>query len=510
MHPAYDKFLPQQKFDFIIEAASVLDGTGSAAFDADVGVIGDKITAIGDLSTVHAVRRMNAKGLCLAPGFIDCHSHDDCAVLKTPDMLPKVSQGVTTVVNGNCGLSLAPLSAARAAQLPKPLAAPLSLFSQDDAYIYPSMAAYRRAFEAAPAAVNIAQLIGHGTLRATFVADMNRPASSAEIASMIAAIEAAMDDGCLGLSAGLAYRSSSAATTAEMIALARIVAARRGIFTLHLRDEGVGVVKSVTEAIRIANESGVATVLSHHKCVGKSAWGLTQQTLAQITQARAENPTMVMELDCYPYIASSTVLMIERAASATRTMLTHSVPFPQMAGRDLNEIAREWALTLAETISRLSPAGAVYFNLDEDDLLRVLKFPDAMIASDGLASPMQNQARPHPRLWGTFPRVLGHYVRERGVLSLAEAVHRMTGVPARVFGLSHRGVIRVGAFADLTLFNPASVIDRATFDSPCEAAHGIECVWVNGRIVWRGAASGNDPLISPRPGRWLTRSSSNP
>ena len=390
------------------------------------------------------------------------------------------------------------------------------------------MAAYREAFDAAAALVNVAQLIGHGTLRATFVDDITRPANEHELTQMCAAIEEAMDAGCLGLSAGLAYRSSSAATTAEMVVLARIVAARKGVFTIHLRDEGADIINSVAEAIQIASETSVATVLSHHKCVGKNAWGLTRQTLAEITAARANEPSLTLELDCYPYTASSTVLMKERAASATRTELTHSAPFPQLAGRALDDIAREWGMPTDDVIARLSPAGAVYFNLDEADLLRVLKFPGSMIGSDGLLAPPQADGahkqtdtqthmqtntqlhtRPHPRLWGTFPRVLGHYVRERGVLTLADAVHRMTGAPARVFGLRNRGAISVGAFADLVLFDADKVIDCATFESPTAVATGIECVWVNGHAVWDGIKCCLNTHAATRPGRWLARSENN-
>lgn len=498
-------------FDFIIEGASVLDGSGAAAITVDVGVVRDRIAAINHLAGAYARHRIDARGLTLAPGFIDCHSHDDCAVLDTPDMLPKISQGVTTVVNGNCGLSLAPLAADRAAKLSTPLPAPLSLFSEK-AFSYRTMADYREAIDRAAASVNVAQLIGHGTLRAAFVEDIARPANEHELNEMCEAIKEAMDAGCLGLSAGLAYRSSSAATTAEMIVLARTVAARKGIVTIHLRDEGAAIVNSVAEAIQIAREAGVASVLSHHKCVGKNAWGLTRQTLAEITAARAADASLILELDCYPYTASSTVLMKERAASATRTVLTYSQPFPQMAGRALDDIAREWGMPVDDAIAQLSPAGAVYFNLDEEDLLRVLKFPGSMIGSDGLLAPPQTSgtnARPHPRLWGTFPRVLGHYVRERGALTLADAVHRMTGAPARVFGLTNRGAVSVGAFADLVLFDADEVIDRATFESPTEVATGIECVWVNGQAVWDGTKRPLETRGSTRPGRWLVRSGNN-
>ena len=214
MHHASTRTKQSIHFDFIIEGGSVLDGSGADAITADVGVIGDRIVAVDNLAGADALCRIDARGLTLAPGFIDCHSHDDCAVLDTPEMLPKISQGVTTVVNGNCGLSLAPLATDHVAKLSKPLPAPLSLFSEN-AFSYKTMAAYRGAIDTATASVNVAQLIGHGTLRATFVDDITRPANEHELTQMCAAIEEAMDAGCLGLSAGLAYRSSSAATTAE-------------------------------------------------------------------------------------------------------------------------------------------------------------------------------------------------------------------------------------------------------------------------------------------------------
>ncbi len=514
MLQAHNKLAKNNPLDLLIAGATIIDGTGAAGYIADVGISNSRIVEIDDLREFQATQRIDASGLTLAPGFIDCHSHDDCAVLDAPEMLAKISQGVTTVINGNCGLSLAPLSTERVAQLAKPLAAPLSLFSQENAYIYPSMAAYRQAFEANPPMVNVAQLVGHATLRAAIMQNLDVPASANELAQMAAAISSAIAAGCLGLSAGLAYKSSAAADTDEMIALARTVAAHNGIFTVHLRCEGSRIVESVAEAIRIALESKVAIVLSHHKCVGKSAWGLTEQTLTAIAAARDANPELTLSIDCYPYTASSTVLMEERVINATKTILTHSLPCPEMAGRNFADITREWGLSIEATIAKLAPAGAVYFNLHEDDLLRVLKFADVMIGSDGLSAPVSidgsaDTTQPHPRLWGAFPRVLGHYVRERGVLSLQEAVHRMTGVPARTFGLADRGEICLGAYADLVLFDANTILDRATYSFPTQPSQGIAGVWVNGSKVWNGTALCKDHENDKRPGRWLTRSTTN-
>ncbi|MEP7156628.1 MAG: D-aminoacylase [Betaproteobacteria bacterium] len=502
------------QLDLLITGGRVIDGTGRPAFDADIGVAGDRIVAIsmrGDapLPMSSATRCIDAIGLTVAPGFIDCHSHDDLAVLDGPDMTSKVSQGVTTVINGNCGVSLAPLhlplnGACNGASLPSPLSLFPASGPRGGAFRFPDLRAYRTAFEAAPAAVNVAQLIGHGTLRVGAMTDVAREATDAEIAAMKAKIRESMEAGAIGLSAGLAYDSARCAATGELVELARAVADCGGLLTMHLRDEGQRVVESVAEAIHIGREAGLPIVLSHHKCVGRDAWGLTLSTLRLIAAARLTNE---VGLDLYPYTATSTVLMMDRVESAERVVVTHSIPHPACAGCELADIASDWKLSIAATIERLSPAGAVYFNLHEDDLRRVLAFPGAMIGSDGLTPPTA-RAMPHPRLFGTFPRVLGHYSRELGLLSLEQAVHRMTGVPATVFGLPDRGVIRVGAHADITIFDAGTIIDRATFDDPTRLSAGIAAVFVNGRQTWAAPAPRAPPFsfgTSHRPGRWLQR-----
>jgi N-acyl-D-amino-acid deacylase len=513
--PSSPQSFPVRRLDLIIRDGRVIDGTGSPPFAADIGIAGDRIVAIampgatpmrGDGNT----RCIDATGLIVAPGFIDCHSHDDLAVFDSPGMAAKVSQGVTTVINGNCGVSLAPLRVPASLEgIEGSLPSPLSLFPtgrpHGSAFRFPDMAAYRAAFETAPASVNVAQLVGHGTLRVGAMDDVNRAATGAEIAAMKLKIRDSMATGAIGLSVGLAYESGRCASTSEVIELGREVAECGGLLTLHLRDEGIRVAESVAEAIQIGREAGVPIVLSHHKCVGRGAWGSTKTTLKMIADARH---TADVTLDVYPYTATSTVLMIERVDSAERVVITHSLPYPSFAGRELSEIARGWQLSVVATVERLSPAGAVYFNLHEDDLRRVLAFAGTMIGSDGLTPPTE-QAVPHPRLFGTFPRVLGHYVRDLGLISLEQAVHRMTNVPAAVYGLADRGVVRVGAFADITLFDATTIIDRATFEHPTRLSTGIAAVFVNGHQTW-GAADQGAPSIGSgsyrRPGRWLQRS----
>lgn len=476
-----------KRYDLLIENATVIDGTGAPRRVADVAVTGDRIEAVGDLSgNCEAAVRRNASGLVLAPGFIDAHTHDDRAVLSSPDMRMKVSQGVTTVIGGNCGVSLAPLTGIE----PPP---PLNLLGGKDWYRFASMREYTQAVDASPPAVNIAVFAGHTTLRAGACADLQAPASAAEIDQMTERLAECLDGGCIGLSTGLAYPPALNAPTDEVVALCDVIADRGGIYATHMRNEKEGVIDSINETIDIGKRASVPVVISHHKCTGRPNWGKSQQTLALIEAARAGQ---TVDLDVYPYTASSTVLIEAWVGGAEKVLVTWSEPHPEVNGMDLSDICAQWGLGIPETVTRLQPAGAIYFQMDEADLQRILCFDRAMVGSDGLP----HDAVPHPRLWGTFPRVLGHYSRDLGLLSLEQAINKMTGIPAGVFGLSDRGEIRPGACADLVLLDPDTVIDRATFETPTEPAAGIEEVWVNGTAVWR-----NSECSGARPGRMLRR-----
>jgi N-acyl-D-amino-acid deacylase len=260
-----------------------------------------------------------------------------------------------------------------------------------------------------------------------------------------------------------------------------------------MRDEGAGVEAAMAEAFRIGREAGLAVIVSHHKTAGVANHGRTRTTLALLDQARKAQE---IALDVYPYDACSTILRADFARDARRVIVTWSTPHPEAKGRDLSAIAAAWGLSEEAAIDRLSPAGAVYFDMDEADVRRVLAHPMAMIGSDGIP----DDAHPHPRLWGSFPRVLGRYVREEKLLPLEEAVRRMTSLPAERFGLKDRGRIAEGCFADLVLFDPATVTDTATFDRPISAAEGIRQVFVNGEAVWR-----DGKVTGARPGRVLRR-----
>ena len=474
--------------DLLIHSGDVIDGTGAARVHLDVAVTGDRIVAVGDHLDlrIDATSKIDASGLIVAPGFIDAHTHDDRAVLSGPDMTPKISQGVTSVVTGNCGASLAPF----AGREPPP---PMNLLGDASWYRFPTMREYMDAVEASPPALNLAPLVGHTALRAAVMDDIYRAATAAETARMETLLDEALEAGCIGMSTGLAYPPAVEAPTGEVVALASRLGARGGIYTTHMRDEGAGVLDSIRETLEIGERAGVPVVISHHKCSGRESWGLSRETLAAIARARAKQS---VNLDVYPYVASSTVLLTDWIAGAERVLVTWSAPHPELKGRDFEGIRSEWGCSVDEAVERLSPAGAIYFKMDEEDLRRILRFQDAMIGSDGLP----HDTFPHPRLWGTFPRVLGHYCREIGLFSLEEAVHRMTGVPARVFGLTGRGTLRAGALADVVLFDPEQITDEADFSAPTRPARGIYQVIVNGTQVWRGGE-----WTGARPGRILRR-----
>jgi N-acyl-D-amino-acid deacylase len=477
-----------RSYDLILREATVIDGTRAPRFEADVAVEGDRIAAIGSLSSSKAKKEINASGKIVSPGFIDAHTHDDRLMLSGPEMAPKVSQGVTTVVAGNCGVSLAPLDLG-SGEVPSPL----DLMGDAEWFRFPSFSSYVNELRRKPAATNCALLVGHTTLRVVALKNLNEPATEKEIKRMQTLVEEALEAGAIGCSTGLYYEPARAAPTEEVIEVCRPLSARKALYCTHMRDEADRVLDSLEETFRIGRELGVPVVVSHHKVVGTPNHGRSRETLPLIAERMASQS---IGLDCYPYCASSTILTADRAVHATKTLVTWSKPHPEVAGMELTEVARKFGLSEEETASRLRPAGAIYFTMDEADVQRVLAFEHTMVGSDGLP----HDAAPHPRLWGTFPRVLGHYARGLGLFPLETAVYKMTGLPAKTFGLAGRGLVKEGAHADLCVFDPGSIDEAATFARPIQAARGIEAVIVNGQAVWReGKPTG------ARPGRVLER-----
>jgi len=469
----------------LIAGGTVIDGTGADRFTADVRIDGDRITAIGRDLVAPNADVIDATGLIVAPGFIDVHTHDDQIVLAEPRMLPKITQGVTTVIVGNCGISLAPL-------VHNDVPPPLNLLGGNDKYVYPTMAAYVAAVQRAQPAVNVAALVGHSTLRVATMDDPYRVATGDEQAKMVELLREGMNAGAIGLSSGVFYATGAAADVDELALLAGIAGAAGGIYTTHIRNEMNEVFAALNEAFTTARRGNVPVVISHHKCAGPQNWGRTVQTLAHIDAARARQP---IGLDAYPYVAGSTVLRADLIDGIIDVVVTSSEPHPEMAARHLADIAAEWNCTQQEACERLQPGGACYFQMREDDVQRVLSYPATMIGSDGLP----HDHHPHPRLWGTFPRVLGHYSRDLAIFPLETAVHKMTGLSARRFNLQQRGELREGWFADVCMFDAATVKDAATFEQPQAISTGIDHVLVNGAITLRRGQAGPD-----RAGRFLS------
>lgn len=464
--------------DLLLRQALLFDGSGAPGRLADVAVSAGRIVAVGPLGGVPARQVIDLHGLALAPGFIDVHTHDDRLLLADPAMAPKLSQGVTTVITGNCGISLAPLGTREAVP-------PLNLVADAAArpdQCFDTFGAYFAALEARPPAVNVAALVGHTSLRVAAMQALDRAADAAEVERMRALLREALQAGVLGLSTGTYYAPASAATADEIRAVGEPLRGSGALIASHIRDEGERVLESMAEAIGIADALGVRQVISHHKVVGRANFGRSRETLALLDRARQRSDVC---LDCYPYTASSTVLRRDTAHQASRTLVAWSKARPAAAGRFLDELAAEEGADIDALIDALQPAGAIYFSMDEADVERILAHPQTMVGSDGLP----HDTFPHPRLWGAFPRVLGHYARERGLFSLETAVHKMTGLPAARFGLPGRGLVQPGCAADLVVFDPERVMDAATFAQPLRPAIGIHSVYVNGRLVWHGGAS---------------------
>jgi N-acyl-D-amino-acid deacylase len=473
-------------FDLLFRSVTVVDGTGAEPYTADVATRADRIVAIGDLAGHQAQRVIEGSGRCLMPGFIDVHTHDDTNVIRAPEMLAKLSQGVTTVIVGNCGISASPVT------LPGVPPDPMNLLGARDAFVYPTFDAYAEAVEQAVPSVNVAALIGHTALRANVMPQFDRPALDSELDAMCEALEGALKSGAIGLSSGLAYTNARQAPMAEVQRLVDIVGAHGALYTTHMRNEHDGLLDSLQESFSTARNAGADLVISHLKCAGAGNWGRAPLALAALEKAASEQSC---NCDCYPYSASSTTLDAWRVDGQMEIYITWSDPHPEMAKQTLKDIAAQWGVSQWEATERLRPAGAIYHMMSEDDVRRVLAHPLSMVGSDGLP----NDPNPHPRLWGTFPRVLAHYCRDLKLFDLAEAVRKMTGLSAARFRLQDRGVLREGAFADLTLVDMVRIEDVATYSDPCRQAPGIDLVVVNGVVSYE------DGNVQQRQGRLLRR-----
>ncbi len=480
-----------------IRNALIHDGAGSDPITGDVLIEGDRIVEVGIVSG-GADDDIDVGGLSLAPGFIDVHTHDDFAALVHRDMAFKTRGGVTTCIVGNCGFGAAPFDAA--------MVMGKSLYPDMEPPVYEGYAGYLAALDEYPPGVNIGVLAGHGTIRLAAMGNERRPPTDDEMAAMHASLSEAVDAGVLGLSTGLIYEPGRYAETEELIELTAGLRGTSALYASHMRNEGEQLLEAVNEAIRIGAEAGVPVQISHHKVTGEANWGLVSQSLALIDEARERG--QIVNADQYPYTAGSTVLravmqnqMFDNRTGAEGVVIASCISRPEWEGRSIASFSEEWDLTPMEAAQRIvdqeDGTSVVIHSMCEPDVETVLAHPSTMIGSDGIPT---LDGKPHPRLFNTFARVLGHYSRDRGVLSMAEAIRRMTGYSADTFGLVDRGYVRPGAFADLVVFDPETVIDRGTFADPNQYPTGIHRVYVNGVEVVNG-----DTPTGALPGRALRR-----
>jgi len=516
------------KYDIVIRNGRVMDGTGNPWRWADIAIAGDTVKAVDDLRDDDAEATIDAGGLVVAPGFIDIHSHSDFPILIDPRGLSKIHQGVTTEVVGNCGGSAAPLNAA-VKKYRETYAS--SSVPEGFEYDWESMAEYMDRIDRQGAGPNIAPLVGHGTVRQNVMGHENRRPTAEELGAMKALVDEAMRDGAWGMSTGLIYPPSVYGDTAEITELAKVVAKHGGVYCSHIRGEGDTLLDAVNEACAIGRDAGLPVEIAHFKASGQSNWGRTRESLALVAEHRMRGVDVTF--DQYPYVASSTGLTAllphwaheggadkilerlkdpetrERMKAERRLgyppeniLVTKAKNNPQYTGRNLKEIGEMMGKPPMDAMFDLlimeeTQVPSVMFGLHEDDVRRVMKSPHGMVGSDGSAISPEGiwaDMKPHPRYYGTFPRVLGHYVREEGVISLQEALRKMTSAPAQKMGFRDRGVLREGYKADVTVFDPATVKDEATFTDPHRYASGIKHVLVNGvPVIMDGEYTGALP-----------------
>lgn len=482
-------------YDLVIQQGLVYDGSRNAPIITDIAITDSEIVKIGNLNDVEALKVIDAKGLAVSPGFIDVHAHLD-PILKLSNCESHIRQGVTTSLGGPDGSSPWPFGT------------------------------YLDTLEHIGIGMNVGYLIGHNTVRKNIMALENRAPTEEELNSMKFQISQAMDEGAFGISTGLKYLPGSFSKTDEVIALSKEAAQKGGIYTSHLRDEGIGVMASVREAIVISKEADIPVVLTHHKVIGKPMWGKSEHTLALVDSARASG--LDIKLDQYPYNASHTgisVLIPGWARAGGNTAFIDRVSNPKLrdsikagivfnilndrGGNDLNRVQFAKVSWMPELEGKtlkywceqrgLEPtvengadlvieaqvnggANCVFHAMDEGDVENIMKHPQTMIASDGRLV-VYGDGHPHPRWYGTFPRVLGHYVREKNILSLSEAIYKMTSFPAQTLQLKDRGLIKEGMKADITIFDPKTIIDKSTFEEPHQYSEGIYYVIVNGQLA---------------------------
>lgn len=533
-------------FDFIIQNGLVVDGTGAPAQRVDIAVSGERIVAMGDLSSAQATATLDAKGQLVTPGFIDAHAHSDTYLLIEPDAPSKLTQGITTEINGQCGGSSAPrLDKARlpsdwaARFYPKARRHATGAEEQKAGPTWSTVAEYRELFDEVAPAINTVQFIGHNTLRAGVMGYDPREATVDEIKELQRRLEQAMAEGGWGLSTGLLYQPGKFATRLEIEALAHTAAQAGGMYASHIRNEGDTLLESVDEVLRLVEATGIHAQISHLKTSGANNWQKIDTLLALLNQARQKG--LCVHADRYPYVASGTdldIVLPEWSSAGGRDVILANLRTPAtrrrieeeldartrdwstvmigggwtpevraVSGKTLTEAAQQFGLTIGQTLCRIieldeTRTGAFFFGMCEANMLRILSEPWIMPGSDAsLRAPwgVLGEDHPHPRAYGTMPRFISVLTGKLG-LSIEETVRRMTSLPASAFSIRDRGILRVGAFADILVFQPDAFSDSATYARPHQFSAGMSHVFVNGaHPLQEGRFTGQ------RRGRFLTR-----
>ena len=527
------------KFDLLITNGHIVDGTGNPFYKADIGLTRGKIAQIRrGIDPGSASKVIDAQKLIVSPGFFDAHSHDDYYLLANPSCADKISQGVTTTVIGNCGLSIGPITDEHRAEIVAFFSMAMSKYVKNEDLVGRSLGDYLRKLETAGVGINVIPLVGHSIVRLATVGFANRPPTDLELEKMKGLVRGAMEDGAFGLSTGLIYAPGNYAATEELIALSKVVHEFGGIYTTHMRNEGDLEIPAIAETIRIGEEAGLPVHISHHKVTGKANWGKSTETLKLMMEARIRG--LQVTCDQYPYNAGSTFLaailpprvlaggleifteklkdpqfraevihIIEeekvegwenliKAAGFEGLMISVSPGHPEYVGEFISEIAKKenrspYDVLFGLVIEDKMAAMVILFLMIEEDIQRIMRHPLTMVGSDGI--PGFGIEKVHPRMTGTFPRILGRYVREQGVLTLEEAIRKMTSFPAQTFGVKDKGILKEGFDADIVIFDPETIIDRSTYEDPNQPPEGIHYVLVNGEIALdhgkvMGASSG--------------------
>lgn len=487
----------------VIRNAVIYDGTGAAPREGDIALQGERIAQLGTIPDGQADQDLDVQGQAVSPGFIDVHTHDDFAAVLHPDMSFKLLGGVTTCIVGNCGMGAAPFQeASHMAQAFHP---------NHTLPLWEGYPGYFQHLKKSPPSLNIGVLVGHGTMREAIVGSENRPPSGQEMQAMKQLLQEGLDAGAVGFSTGLIYKPGCFAATEELIELAALMEESGGLYATHIRNEGETLLEALQEAITIGEKANVPVQLSHHKASGRGNWGKVAESLRLIERAQAQG--VAIHADQYPYTAGSTILsaVVENAFNAqggglgelnpADVVIASTKHHPEWEGKSLETLCAELAKSPQQTadyILEKEPGTTVILHsMSEADVQTVMKHASTMIGSDGIPT---LEGRPHPRLYGTFARVLGHYSRKLELFSLAEAIHRMTGFSAKKFRLRDRGELGEGAFADLVVFDPQTIIDQGTFEDPNHNPQGIAHLFVNGvHVVSHGEHTGL------RPGKALQR-----